>query len=150
MKMKQTLFLKRRAFNLVEVMIAVFILGLAILPMWQVSQQSTRIVTVGQSESLAMDIGMGFAGQVQALRPCIVSDQSETPITCSDGGSLSIPGYSRKIQFPPWSEKIYKLTYSIKNMPGMGNAQLITLSIRWKNQIGGSRGATFPVIITGN
>lgn len=135
---------------MVELAVAVLILGLAVIPMWMVFQHSSGTVVVGQNEIISMNLSMGFTGQVRAMNPSLLLDKPETQWTPAPSGIYSLGGpTANQVQLGTWPVDTFSVFYSISDIPEMpGPSKLATLFIRWKNPIGGVRGATFPVVIT--
>lgn len=135
---------------MVELAVAVLVLGLAVIPMWTVFQHSSGAVAVGQNEVTVMNLGMAFAGQVRGLNPSLLLDKPETTLTPLPGGLYPLGGpAANQVQLASWPADTFTVSYSVRDLPDMPVvSKVATLFVRWKNPIGGTRGATFPVVIT--
>ena len=139
--------------SLIEVLVAVCLLGILILPLLHTYVQSSGGIQLGQSESIILDIGGSFTAQVRLFTPsALVPTAGEVSLTPSPDGKYRIgpSAVAAVVELPPWDSHQMTVSYEIAPLPTMPvTARLILLKIQWNARIGGTRQTTFPVVVAG-
>lgn len=142
---------RRRGLSLIEVLVAVCLLGILILPLLHTYVQSSGGIQVGQSESTILNLGGSFIAQVRQLSPTdLPPTAGPVTLTPAPDGKYKIgnsPG-AAPIELPPWDHRQMTLSYEIAPLPTMPReARLFLFKVQWTAKIGGTRQSVFPVVI---
>ncbi|RCK77963.1 MAG: hypothetical protein OZSIB_2001 [Candidatus Ozemobacter sibiricus] len=124
--------------TLVELMVAVALLAVVFLPIWLSFTQSQATIAEGQWESLVINLGTAFAGQIRQLGPAGWSPTAGIlPITPVPGGEYQLAGFPpmRKLILPPWPAAQMEVAYEVQAFgplptPGF----LVCLHVRWQGK----------------
>lgn len=147
----------RRGLSLVEVLVALFVLGLTILPLFGLYSQSSAVVRIGRHDIEAMNFGSSFISQARKLLPRNVTcTNGDMKLLAIQNGQLRLGpvGVANTIEVPLLDQAIFQTTYSIASFAmspandGMlREAKQIVLKISWKESLGKDKSACFTALV---
>ena len=147
----------RRGVSLVELMIALFIFGLILAPLFNAYVQSSTIIKIGQHDLEVLNLGSSFASQIRArdLASMTITTSDILLSPCPGGGAISFGNPAIEIEMPAWDSTMFSLSLSTKNVSLPGGwlgpppiARLCSLKVMWKERLGQTRTMVFPVLFT--
>lgn len=142
---------KRRGLTLVEILVAIALMGASIIPIWLMFFQSQANIIEGQLESQIVNLGTAFLGQVRGMNPrTLTPTAGALPIAPLPSDEYLLPGFPPNVRIilPPWPANDCQLTYEIQVFnPLPIEGKLVSLTIDWKAK-GRSHQITFPELVT--
>jgi len=154
-----TVFLhgKRGGLSLVEVLVALFVLGLTLLPLFGLYSQSSAVVRIGRHDMEAMNFGSSFIAQARKLLPGnITCTNGDVKLLAIQNGRLRLGpgGVANEVEVPMLDQSIFQTKYSIMNfamLPAndgiVREAKQIVLKISWKESLGKDKSACFTALV---
>ncbi len=143
--------MRRAGLTLVEILIALALLGASVIPIWLSFYQSQAAIVEGQAESLVINLGTAFAGQVRRFPPgALTPTGGSLPIAPVEGGEYQLAGFppGARLVLPPWPAAQMDLTYEIAPFgPLPGAARLACLTVSWKGKAGRGHQISFPELV---
>jgi len=143
----------RPGISLIEVLVAVCLLGILILPLLHTYVQSSGGIQLGQSESVALNIAGSFVGQVRMFSPSTLPPTAGDVLLkpSADGKyHLGGPAGGNTVELPPWDPQQMTLSYEVAPLLTMPrDSRLVLLKVLWNARIGGTRQSSFPVVLVG-
>lgn len=144
--------------TMVEIMIALFILGLILGPLMLSFMQSSRIIRIGIHDLEVLNIGYSFVSQVRKLRSGLLPETGgEQPLPQPGGDGivrLGGPGAGNPIIMPNWDPRIFSIKYRISAFPIAPTAdgiprqgKIVVLKVTAPGKIGPQRPSQFPVLL---
>jgi len=148
---------RRRGLSLVEVLVALFILGLTLLPLFGLYSQSSAVVRIGRHDMEAMNFGSSFISQARKFLPRhITCTNGEVKLLAIQNNLLRLGpvGVPNEIEIPVLDQSVFQAAYSIKdfamspaNDGVVREAKQIVLKISWKESIGKEKSACFTALV---
>ncbi|MGM0601004.1 MAG: type II secretion system protein [Candidatus Rifleibacteriota bacterium] len=125
----------KNGLSMVELLVAIAVLGGSLLPIWHMHYNSAKRVNTGRNQSIIKNLSLGFSAQVRKCSPeflpatpgflPIELDQNDT---CHLGG----PEQENNIVLPDWKDESLKMSYRIKKLMTLPrDNRLIILKITW-------------------
>jgi len=137
--------------TMVEIIVALALLGASIIPIWMSFYQSQANILEGQFESGVVNLGTAFSGQVRLMKPgTLTPTGGALPIALNSAGEYQLAGFppGSKIVLPPWPGSQMDLSYEIFDFgPLPAKGRLVCLSVSWKGKSSRRHQITFPELV---
>lgn len=142
----------KSALSLVEVLIAIAVLGGALLPIWHLHFQSARRVSLGHDQSLINNLASAFSNQVRKLDPLQLPETAGLKgIVLDASGRYHLGGAANlnKIILPAWPAETVQLSFAVKKIPAVPREnRLVKLKISWKRKDATTNEFFVPILVT--
>ncbi|MBF0500189.1 MAG: prepilin-type N-terminal cleavage/methylation domain-containing protein [Candidatus Riflebacteria bacterium] len=141
--------LLRKGFSLIEILIALAIMALMLIPLWNQFAQSTSIIRIGQHDLEVLNIGLSFTSQASLFDFERMTYLPKSPITQIGSGDIQLEGY--RIHLPSWNSQLMKLESEVRELGSSlapRDLKIVQLTVRWKESLGPERVGVFPVLLT--
>lgn len=140
------------ALSMIELLVAIAVLGGALLPIWHLQHQSARRVNMGKNQTLIKNISFAFATQVRKCDPGLLpATQGYRKIEINDQGLYHLGGPSsiNNIALPDWEVETMVLNYKIKKMTSIPRDNcLVMLKISWVRRDTGAVEFLVPTLVS--
>jgi len=142
--------MRRFGHSLVEILCALALFAVLLLPLWTSLIQSNEIIQVGYHELEVQSIGTTFISQVKHIAAENFV-QILTPLPYPDDkGIVKLPPKGIAIEMPKWNKDVFSITFSVTGFcQSQYNrlARWVEIEVKWKDQVGEAKSACFPVVL---
>ncbi len=125
----------KSALSMIELLVAIAVLGGALLPMWHLFYQSSRRVTIGENQTLIRNLSFAFSTQVRRFDPSLLPvSGSYQKLNFDEQGVYHLGGEAsiNKITLPDWNPEDLSLSFQIKRLTTLPREnRLAILKIEW-------------------
>ncbi len=137
---------------MIELLVAIAVLGGALLPIWHLHYQSTRRVTIGENQTLLKNISFAFSTQVRRLNPNLLPvTNGYQKIEFNDKGLYHLGGPSsiNNIAIPDWNPTTIALNFQIKKLAAIPrDNRLVIMKITWTRKDTGPADFLIPTLVS--
>jgi prepilin-type N-terminal cleavage/methylation domain-containing protein len=141
---------QQQGVSLVEILIAVVILGLAAIPIWVLFLHSSDTVQVGQQENIVITIASSFAAQIRNLPAATgPSANGRVPLVYSPAGRYHLGGAAaNQVTLPAWNPDTFSFAFEVEDsLPIPGGHKIYIFHAAWKGRLGGMRELSLPTVV---
>ncbi|MFZ5951452.1 MAG: type IV pilus modification PilV family protein [Candidatus Rifleibacteriota bacterium] len=142
----------RSGLSMVELLVAIAVLGGALLPIWHLHYQSSRRVVIGENQTLIKNISYAFAGQVRRFDPNLMPVGSGfIKLIPAENGLYHLGGPStiNNVSLPEWNPAMLNLEYQIRKLDAIPrDNRLVVLKITWTRKDTGPTEFFVPTLVS--
>jgi hypothetical protein len=125
----------RKALSMVELLVAIAVLGGSLLPIWHMHYQSAKRVKTGKNQSLIKNISMAFSAQVRRCQPEFLPatlDFLPLKLDANKVCHLGGPASENNLVLPEWKDDSLDLSFRIKKLMTLPrDNRMVILKIIW-------------------
>ena len=137
---------------MIELLIAIAVLGGALLPIWHLHYQSSRRVTIGENQTLLKNLSFAFSTQVRRLDPNFLPiTNGYQQIQLNDKGlyHLGGPASINNVTLPDWNPDNLALNYQIRKLTAIPrDNRLVIMKITWTRKDIGPTNFLIPTLVS--
>ncbi|HNX74302.1 MAG TPA: hypothetical protein PLM07_05665 [Candidatus Rifleibacterium sp.] len=142
---------QKAALSMVELLVAIAVLGGALLPIWHLHYQSSRRVVIGENQTLLKNLSFAFSTQVRRLDPNLLPiNRDFQPITLNETGLYHLgASVLNTVTLPDWNPATLSLKFQIRKLKALPREnRLVILKITWTRKDVGPTDFLIPTLVS--